>query len=581
MEENKLELKTNSDLLVDNFPLSDEGENDKKKKENTIKLKTVSDLLSDSFLIASYQRGYRWTNREVEDLLKDISDFDPKEIETGEKTWYCLQPIVVKQQKNIWEVIDGQQRLTTIYLILNYLNQGYIENRRKKLFNLEYETREGSADFLKTKLSENYIDDSNIDYLFISKAYHTISKWFSNQGQNFDISSFESKILYNTKVIWYESVGNDSIDIFTRINSGKIPLTNSELIKALFLNSSNFSTKDAEKISLKQLEIASEWDKMEYTLQNDSFWWFVNKKKNNLSTRIEFIFDLMANKTDKDKDDQYYTFRYFNDKFKKKTSKEINFNWLEVKKYFQTLEEWFSDRELYHKIGFLIVNGEPIKTILDWKENKTKNEFVKIVNNQIASKIPEEIRELEYGNSSIKSVLLLHNIQSMLNNENETNRFPFDRYKKEKWDVEHISAIADKLSDEKQQEDWLKETLKYVPNEKLKDEWLHYDVNTFLKISKEILDCFSDDKDINDISNLTLLDSGTNRSYKNAVFPVKRKTIIEREKTGTFIPLCTKNVFMKFYSDNIEQMSFWGNDDRESYLEDIIETLKVYKQQKN
>lgn len=546
---------------------------------NSIQLKTIGHLLPDSFFIPSYQRGYRWTGREVIDLLNDISNFTPKELVTGDKTWYCLQPVVVKKHERVWEVIDGQQRLTTIYLILHYLNQGYVENRRRKLFDLDYETREGSTDFLKAKLSDGYIDDSNIDYFFISKAYQTISKWFYKQGQvpNFDISSFESKILHHTKVIWYESVGDDSIEIFTRINSGKIPLTNGELIKALFLNSSNFNKMDLEKIKLRQLEIASEWDKIEYSLQNESFWWFINEKENKLSTRIEFIFDLMSNKTDKD--DDHFTFRYFSGKFEKKPTQEINANWQDVKKYFQILEEWFSERELYHKVGFLIVNGIKIKELLKLKDNKSKNEFLKELNAQITSKLPVDIDELEYGNDTwkIKNILLLHNIQSMLNNENETNRFPFDRYKKEKWDVEHITAIADKLTTEKHQEDWLRDTLKFVPKEKIKPEWINYDNDSFLKTAKEISDVFTEGNDINDISNLTLLDSATNRSYKNAVFPLKRSTIIEREKTGTFIPLCTKNAFMKFYNKDVSQMSIWGKEDRNAYLNDILTTLEIFK----
>ena len=83
--------------------------------------------------------------------------------------------------------------------------------------------------------------------------------------------------------------------------------------------------------------------------------------------------------------------------------------------------------------------------------------------------------------------------------------------------------------------------------------------------------------DVNSIDNLVLLDSSTNRSYKNSVFPIKRKKIIQREKTGTFVPICTKNVFMKFYSTDVEQMSFWGEKDREQYLTDIEETISSLK----
>ena len=102
--------------------------------ENILELKTINELNQFCFFIPSYQRGYKWTNKEVEDLLNDIDEFKPKQIDdSDDKTWYCLQPIVVKKRESDFEVIDGQQRLTTIFLILNYLNQDFVESRRDKL----------------------------------------------------------------------------------------------------------------------------------------------------------------------------------------------------------------------------------------------------------------------------------------------------------------------------------------------------------------------------------------------------------------------------------------------------------------
>jgi uncharacterized protein with ParB-like and HNH nuclease domain len=106
------------------------------KTENIIEMKSVSNLLGLKFFIPSYQRGYRWNDQQVEDLLNDINDFRPENINNSdEKTWYCLQPLVVKKVKKAdshsdetieeedwYEVIDGQQRLTTIYLIIHYFN---------------------------------------------------------------------------------------------------------------------------------------------------------------------------------------------------------------------------------------------------------------------------------------------------------------------------------------------------------------------------------------------------------------------------------------------------------------------------
>lgn len=553
--------------------------------QNKITVKPISELSEKNFFIPSYQRGYRWTEQQVTDLLNDINEFSPKEIpNTNEKTWYCLQPIVVKQKsENEWEVIDGQQRLTTIYLILYYYQQN-TEETRTKLFELEYETRAGSANYLKSELGKKEKDDSNIDYFHISVAYQTIKKWFR---ENKVEKSFESKFYDSTKVIWYEtSKDEDSIDIFTRINSGKIPLTNAELIKALFLNSSNFSNTDTEKLRLKQLEIASEWDRIEYALQDDSFWYFINKTENNLATRIEFIFNLMS---DKPSDDKYSTFHFFNKKFKTKSEKEINDNWQEIKKYFQTLEEWHSDRELYHKIGYVIAIGINIKTILVSKEDKSKSDFGRWIDQEIkkiASK--KQVDKLEYGqdNGQLINILFLHNIITTLNSDDTSLRFPFNKYKDKKnggWSLEHIHA---QNSDDITEIDDFEEWLKVIDIDILTGE-IKAEINNFNndrqkeKVSSlvEKISSLFGEPDIHSIENMALLSKNDNSKLNNGLFPVKRKRIIELEKNGAFIPIATKKVFQKYFDGCTKQLSKWEEKDRNSYLNDIKEILKNYLRQ--
>ncbi len=565
--------------------------------QNTITIKSVNELLKDSFFIPSYQRGYRWDKQQVTQLLEDVREFKPKEINNGEKTWYCLQPLIVKKKNDVWEVIDGQQRLTTIYLILHYLN--------RSLFTLSYETREKSAEFLK-KLNKNKEDDSNVDFFFISTAYQTIAKWFDDNGQTFDINSFESKLFFHVKVIWYEvPESQDSIDIFTRINIGKIPLTNAELIKALFLNSSNFPNADPEKLRLKQLEIASEWDRIEYALQDDAFWYFINQNKNDLATRIEFIFNLMAeidgqNKnTNENTNDPYSTFYFFSDKFKKdkkdnKDNKDnpeeaIHQTWKEVKKYFQTFEEWFNDRELYHKIGFLITlitARVKIKDIIKNQENKSKTEFKNWIDEQIKQSLnlkEEDLYIIYYyeNKNKIREILLLHNVLTTLKSENESFRFPFDKYKKGKWDIEHIHAKASEVKvEEKEQVKWLENN--FVQTENHKEE-LNKQIKEIIESKKsiedeefyKIIEYVLGEED-NSLRNLCLLDSSTNRSYKNASFKYKRSTIIDNDKHGAFIPICTRNVFLKYYSQQAQDLELWNDNDRENYLENIKSVIKEY-----
>lgn len=91
--------------------------------DTVVRLKTIADLQNESvkFYIDAYQRGYRWTRNEVRDLLDDIREFSQvKKPDDG--AFYCLQPIIVtrKEDGDGWKVIDGQQRLTTLYLIYSF-----------------------------------------------------------------------------------------------------------------------------------------------------------------------------------------------------------------------------------------------------------------------------------------------------------------------------------------------------------------------------------------------------------------------------------------------------------------------------
>ena len=336
-------------------------------------LKNISELKNNNFLIPTYQRGYRWTEQQVIDLLNDINEF--MERKHSKKEIYGLQRLVVKdRQDSSWEVIDGQQRLTTIKIVLACLEE-------QTSYTIEYKTREKSKDFLNNINNKNKDDANNIDFYHMWQAKETIDTWFDNK--NIDRQRFRKVLLDKVKFFWYQSPEDiNSISVFTRLNIGKIPLTDAELIKALFLNQSNFSdAANAADIRLYQQEIAAEWDNFEYTLQNDEFWLFIHSLGWNKPTRIDFIFDLMqeedtlelnawlkehhpqeqgnaAEKWDKCiGNDEHKSFRYFYEYFKfhqkdiegKTLRDDI---WQKVKEYFQIFQEWYNDLELYHYIGY-------------------------------------------------------------------------------------------------------------------------------------------------------------------------------------------------------------------------------------
>jgi len=601
------------------------------EQESKLFLRPINDLLDERFFIPAYQRGYRWSQLMVKQLIDDIWDFKinmPKYDDKEDVPFYCLQPIVVKEKtidgKKQWEVIDGQQRLTTILIILYYFNQTEFK-KPKRTFSLSYQTRNDSDYFLQ-HMEDPVWADKNIDYFHIHAAYQEIDKWFTDfEKENEAIrGDFYSILINQVKIIWYKVVelsnktdDSASIDIFTRLNIGKIPLTNAELIKAMFLQKGNFQE---DKISLKQLQIATEWDAIEKELQKKDFWYFIYNPGNPIKyvNRIEYIFDLMKNKL---RDHEtYFTFNEFQKDFgeskKGKERPDIDALWLKVKKYFLCFEQWYNNRELYHLVGFLVDCGSDINKLKAQSEGCSKTSFINYLKLEIGKQIKCQVDELVYNDPRVKKVLLLFNIQTIQVTKNTDMRFPFHRYKEEQWEIEHVRSLTTEIIAGNKRKRWAGDILEYFTGEagwsdqvsdgKDKSEReIQQDVmntltdtekgfcNRLLKIldSEKIEDDYFDllyrnlttyfgeeaePETINSISNLAILDFSTNRGYKNAMFPIKRKRITENDMTGVFVPICTKNVFMKSYSKKMGEVMYWKERDANDYLSAIKQMLKEY-----
>ena len=331
---------------------------------NTTEIKLEAKLVGDIqgfFFVPSYQRGYRWGDAEVIRLLDDI-------YATEGKRNYCLQPVVVRKNGDRFELIDGQQRLTTLYLIYRYMNEasfGFIDEPR---FSLSYGTREKTEEFLKSlDISRK---EENIDFWFIASAYESIRNWFEKRDRKSTLTNVNKYFDEIVKVIWYEVGENeDAISLFTRLNIGKIPLTSAELVKAMFLSKGLGTDMDKEK----QEEISLQWDNMEKELHNDSLWYFLTNKTNvRYQTRIDLVLDLISGKPN-DNREKYYTFFRFDEM---RQSKSLDDIWRKIQKTFLLLKDWFENHELYHKIGYLIASGTmTLGKIFTLSQGKTKDEF--------------------------------------------------------------------------------------------------------------------------------------------------------------------------------------------------------------
>jgi hypothetical protein len=564
-------------------------------------LRNIYELLGEAFYIPAYQRGYRWGQIQVKELLDDIWEFSQQG--GNDSAFYCLQPVVVVRGEDCWQVVDGQQRLTTLRLILYFLEQEHLRRPladayKKPLYVLQYETRPEGEVFMQRIHEESNSD--NIDFFHMVKAYEAIRNWFAEKDFN-DNNKLLATLLAKSpeersvKVIWYdlsdECVNNDyAIDVFSRINIGKIPLTNAELVKALFLQRSHFQNDQAR---LKQLQIATEWDAIEKRLREPAFWYFISNSSKRYPTRIEYIFDLMKGK--RSSDETLFTFHKFHDDFKAGAA-DIEQLWQGIKRYFLTFDEWFQDRELYHLIGFLVDCGEKVAELKTESERvgSTKTDFKNYLRGRIRRQVSCQLDELEYGEPHIKKLLLLFNIQTLLSTREADIRFPFDRYKQEKWDIEHIRSQTDSAPTGVARQEWLRDIEAYFCGSRFKGASLERE-QEFAAQATELLDqnhiddgfegfyeevvSYFDQGEVSwgdMLGNLALLDASTNRSYKNALFPIKRARIIDNDKRGVFVPICTKNVFLKYYSQSVIDLMHWTESDAKDYQQAIGQLLKVY-----
>ena len=552
--------------------------------EITLDTKLVG-TIEGKFYVPSYQRGYRWGKDEVTRLLEDIY--------TNGTNNYCLQPVVVRKDGEVFELIDGQQRLTTLFILLQYIKREF-KPRISIKYELTYETRDKSAEFLND--IDEKIADTNIDFYHIYQAYKEIDDWFNIQDDSVvaadDIYGYLVKYV---KIIWYE-VGEDedAIALFARLNIGKIPLTSAELVKAMFLSKDNNVCMDREK----QEEISLQWDNIEKELHNESMWAFLtNQTAQTYQTRIDLVLNLIS-QMPPDNREKYYTFFKFDDR--RKTEKLSNI-WKEIQHTFLLLKDWYENHELYHKIGYLIASGAmALRDIYTMSVGKTKHDFVHELDNQIKKSvmIDRNYAELSYEKSNdyskISRLLLLFNVESVRQIDEKAQRFPFDRYKdKASWSLEHIHAQQSEGM--RRQEEW--------------KEWLRLHMRSLLTISdnrnndllekmqscigkqklerqefgivqQEVVKALSVEGNaeyLHAISNMALLNTSDNAALNNSTFDVKRNAIIEMDKAGRYIPFCTKMVFLKYYTPSGDnQLHFWGQADRIAYVQAINTVLKNY-----
>lgn len=551
-----------------------------------LKTMPVGDI-SGEFFVPSYQRGYRWGQQEVGQLLDDIRESDG--------ATYYLQPVVVKSREDgSWELVDGQQRLTTLYLIFRYLKKTHLPSATVG-YSLTYETREGSRAYLE-QLDE-LLAPSNIDYFHMFNAYTCIENWFAQfeHRTTHEATRFYGYLFDNVKVLWYEAPSAvDSRDLFTRLNVGRIPLTDAELVKAQLLSHGQDGLGGTDRA----LEIAAHWDLIERDLRAPELWAFLTGQAEAESTHISLLLDTIAGGVRGRQRPLFHTF----ETLRESISSDAHAFWREVVDLHSTVLGWYDDRDLYHKVGYLIAVGRTFGDLVVLSRGKGRSEFESALDAEIRMHLNlpmAQLSDLNYEKSYQKTsdVLLLMNVETIRKMRNSSERYSFRAHAAGDWSLEHIHAqSAEPLNRAEQWQAWLqyhREALTNLPGLDEHDRTALLERveqalsgkltrQVFSALEKDLAAVLSPDDQSDEylthsIGNLALLAHGDNAALNNSVFEVKRREIIRLDKEGSYIPACTRNVFLKYYTGAAsQQLHFWSVADREAYFTAIEAQVSPY-----
>lgn len=565
----------------------------------------------NTFYIPSYQRGYRWSSNEILELLEDIKTTENK---------YCMQPLVVKRSRNVkikglldingikevnaertivYELVDGQQRLTTLYLILQECYK-----KDKSIMPIAY--------------SINYELKRGIDNDFVTDAIKMIDEWLEENVNV--IKDFTNIIREKLYFIWYEmrDVNNTAMELeFKNINAGQTPLTNAELFKAMLLNPENSKCDIKDDI----LMIAFEWEKLEHNLRDNNFWLFIANNSFEEKTHLDYFFELYALNLENvlsgqrksksfreklsilDKNRDRYSFLAIKEYvlYLKEVNADVDLFktikkvWWEIVNQYYKLYSWYNDKEIYHTLGYLItienknrgfsIVSDIVVEVFKNGKDKTLPEVRKFVLDKIKDILNKQVKYEnktildssiifadnyyeKISSNDIKKILLLINVWSSYKS---SERFLFYKYKEKNWDVEHISARN--LKEDITEEDlkkvdinwWLEEAKDLIKDGNVLD----LNKENWKLFAKRVKEEWADDS----LKNLVLLESNKNRSYGNDLFFGKREKIIEWDKNSEYIPICTKNAFLKYYTKDPKYSLAWTDDDKNYYFKHVLECI--------
>jgi len=573
------------------------------------------------YLIAPYQRGYKWSsdqkNSPVQLLMSDIKDA------FGERSNdYILQYLTVSTANNnndvVLEIIDGQQRLTTLTILISIISNR-LKTTQQPFTNylLSYKVRPIVSafmdDFIYSNISEllkvswkafalkyPHYDEQDIYYLF--NAVRKIDELLIDEPE---LDKFYIYVKDNVKLILNHVENTPNCEkVFANLNTNKVDLTSAELIKALILTkaarekSENEKTLQFKEVLDKRTSMGRQWDDINNWCNKPDIKSFYF---NNFDDPIHELLRLLAirygYKSPSDNDNRYELFNFLQSHIKKGVSPVDLFN--DLKELKSILYEWFQDHNIYNLLGYLIVaKGSKFKVeSLVLHTRKSKPELYAYLVDLLRMLIPDKLKELEYGNNNDE----IHRLLLALSVYTSDQRFDYHSFQQEDWSLEHIfpqnpekfpsalhapdirlikSLIGEKLLtplilDESKQNKYF-ENIRLGLNKKLEKTDCDLTPEEIIFICNMMKSSL-----LNSIGNMALLTRADNSSNSNGMFNKKRLKMVGRISNGSFVPKHTYDVFSKLLSKEMNtDLSVWTDADINAHyiwIENIVLT-KLFKQ---